>query len=155
MKCPQCNREAVLRTAAEVFGVGTKIKGHFWTCPRHPLHDYTVGCHPGTYKPLGELANKETRGWRARAHASFDGLWQNGHMTRTEAYTWMKRSMGLAEAKAHIACMDVKQCKDLIQRSERHRFDLEVRRPKSNLDDIAIQKTFKLQEERGYPPDED
>lgn len=75
-----------------------------------------VGCHKGTNKPLGRLANAELRLWKRKAHAAFDPLWKYGVFKgrRKEAYRWLATVMRLPEEKAHIGMFDVAECKRLI-----------------------------------------
>ena len=75
-----------------------------------------VGCHQGTARPLGTLANKETRKQRKAAHALFDPLWQGkAPGTRKRAYRALELIMGLDKKHAHIAMFDSDQCRKLIQ----------------------------------------
>lgn len=76
-----------------------------------------VGCHKGTNKPLGRLANAELRHWKQKAHSAFDPLWQHGRFKgrRKAAYAWLAKEMHLPEAETHIGMFDVSQCKRVIQ----------------------------------------
>lgn len=47
----------------------------------------------------------ERRSLRAEAHAIFDRLWKEGHMTRTEAYRWLASEFDLPRRRAHIGMM--------------------------------------------------
>lgn len=58
----------------------------------------------------GALANP----LRMEAHRAFDRLWQSGRMTRTQAYLWMSRVMGLPPARVHIKQFDAAQCARLL-----------------------------------------
>lgn len=97
---------------------GTKIYPHrpdlaslnFWECA--PCKAY-VGCHKGTTKPLGRLANKDLRSAKSKAHAMFDPLWRTGHMTRSEAYAWLRQQTGLSERECHIGEMTLEQCEQV------------------------------------------
>ena len=69
-----------------------------------------MGCHKGTTDPLGNLANAALRTLRSQAHRVFDPLWQGGTLTRTEAYRWLSREMGLLVKHTHIGMFDTAQC---------------------------------------------
>lgn len=65
-----------------------------------------VGCHPGTDKRMGLVANAATRRLKMKAHESFDELWLENYMTRKDAYKWLQKVTGLSKADAHIGWMD-------------------------------------------------
>jgi hypothetical protein len=119
LTCPKCGRQAVIKTKREVYG--KKVGGGFlWTCPRFPWHDCVVGCHPRTAKPLGTLADKETRQARYRAHQAFDRLWKPAECnrifgSRTEAYKKLSIWMNLKERDTHIGMMNMEQCENVIK----------------------------------------
>lgn len=48
-----------------------------------------VGCHQGTYNPLGKMAVPSIRRRRAKLHELFDIVWQEGWLTRFDAYRWL------------------------------------------------------------------
>lgn len=64
--------------------------------------------------PHGVPANKETKEARQAAHFVFDHLWKNGHMSRSDAYRWMQRTMGMSPDEAHIGRFTRDQCKALV-----------------------------------------
>lgn len=76
-----------------------------------PCNAY-VGCHNNTRKPLGTMANAETRQWRQRAHAVVDPLWKTGTMKRKAVYAMLARAFG---KEIHIGESDIKQCKKIIE----------------------------------------
>lgn len=45
-----------------------------------PCNAY-VGCHNNTRKPLGTMADAETREWRKKAHAVIDLIWKSKKMS--------------------------------------------------------------------------
>lgn len=110
--CNYCHRDA------ELVG-GNKIYPHrpdllhkkFWRCT--PCEAY-VGCHPGTDKPLGRLANAELRRAKQRAHAAFDPLWKSGTMRRKDAYAWLAGAIGVAKQNCHIGMFDVDACRATV-----------------------------------------
>ena len=109
--CPYCEYPAILADSAEVYA--GRSYGPIWICG--PCGAY-VGCHKGTTRPLGRLADAELRAWKRRAHEAFDPLWQSGGMTRHEAYWHMAAIMGLRLSEAHIGEFDVEQCERLVER---------------------------------------
>lgn len=82
----------------------------------------SIGCHPGTTKPLGSLADKPLRMARQDAHAAFDRLWKAKMRrdkvpkptARRAAYKWLGEQMGLPKAKCHIAMMNITQCRHVV-----------------------------------------
>lgn len=109
--CPYCGKKAEYVDTIEIYG---KSYGMAYLC--RPCDAY-VGVHDGTDTPLGQLANRELRRWRNRAHAAFDPLWQQGpyRHRRNDAYAWLAGKMGLTKEETHIAMFDVEQCKQVIQ----------------------------------------
>lgn len=73
-----------------------------------------VGCHKGTETPMGSLADEATRKARNRAHAMFDQLWKDGHMTRSAAYGWMRHVTGKKKEHCHIGMFDVETCNKVV-----------------------------------------
>lgn len=52
-----------------------------------------------------QLVDADTHEARKMAHAVFDPLWQDGHMTRTEAYRELRRTMRISEKSCHMSRM--------------------------------------------------
>lgn len=120
--CPYCGRVVKLVKASAIYRGPTgvrleKLRRLFWAC--HSCDAY-VGCHPDSKRPLGTLANEVLREARKATHAEFDPLWRN-HATRTrsEAYAWLGRELGIAfedrHRDNHIAMFDVERCKQAIK----------------------------------------
>jgi len=74
-----------------------------------------VGCHFGTSRPLGRLADHRLRSARRAAHAAFDPLWRGGPMTRAAAYRALADSLGLPRGDCHIGGMDEAQCAAAVE----------------------------------------
>lgn len=102
--CPDCNIEMRQKTS---------VHGLFWSCPNWPECDVAIGAHQNSGKPLGIPASKETREWRVKAHEEFDKLWKGSSLSRSDAYNWLTKVMKLGK-EAHIAEMDIAQCRKLI-----------------------------------------
>lgn len=110
MICPYCNKPAVLDNGWSIYG--TTKYGKFWKCADC---DAYVGCHGKSTKPLGTLANAELREHRKKAHSSFDYLWKNDILpSRSEAYAWLAREMGIEKKDCHIGMFSIDQCKEVI-----------------------------------------
>lgn len=112
VQCDYCGRPAELVDSSLIYG---RSYGHkVWLCRYCMAY---VGCHKGTNKPLGRLANAELREWKKRAHDAFDPIWQVGRFRddRKAAYAWMAKAMGKTKDTAHIGMFDVADCKRLIQ----------------------------------------
>lgn len=111
--CPYCDRQA------ELVG-GNKIYPHrpdlifklFYLC--EPCNAY-VGCHHGTTKPLGRLANAELRQAKIAAHEAFDPIWRSGSKTRSSAYSWLAQQMSISKNNCHIGMFDIDQCKAVVR----------------------------------------
>lgn len=108
MICPFCLNPAKWVENKEVYGRNYGKSIMMWLCK--PCDAY-VGCHNNTKKPLGTMANKETRKWRKKAHATFDPLWKSGKTTREKAYKFLKIQFG---REVHIGESDIETCKRII-----------------------------------------
>lgn len=73
-----------------------------------------VGCHKGTDRPLGDVANEALRLKRIETHHVFDAFWRSQHMTRTGAYRWLSQQMRLPAKLAHIGGFEMDQCQEVI-----------------------------------------
>jgi len=47
---------------------------------------------------------------RNAGHRVFDCLWEEEHLTRSEAYAWLAEQMGLPIAECHFSKFDVGMC---------------------------------------------
>lgn len=105
--CPYCSIPAALVTGREVYPHRPDLyEKPFWACL---LCEAWTGCHPGTTKRMGRIANHATRQLKMAAHAAFDPLWKSGRMTRKQAYAWLREKTGLSERDCHIGWMDDEQ----------------------------------------------
>jgi ssDNA-binding Zn-finger/Zn-ribbon topoisomerase 1 len=112
--CPYCGSKSECRDSKVIYH--GRSYGPAWICGNYPDCDAYVGCHPGTRRPLGRLANAELRAAKKAAHAAFDPLWQSGGMSRKEAYRWLAGALGLEEC--HIGEMDVEECGRVVELSK-------------------------------------
>ena len=119
--CPYCKGAAELVGGYVIYPHIPSLYGQkFWQCA--PCGAY-VGCHrpnvgygDGT-RPLGRLANAALREAKSATHALFDGLWQDGDMTRKQAYAWLSSEVGLEQA--HIGDFDEETCAKAMAACER------------------------------------
>lgn len=105
--CPYCQQTTKLVNGLKIYPHRSDL-GHkkFYLC--EPCDAY-VGCHDGTNVPLGTPANAELRSARKRAHAVFDPIWKEGHLTRGAAYKWLTSKL-CATGQIHIGQSDLPTC---------------------------------------------
>lgn len=107
--CPYCGNPAQLVTGEAVYPHRADLwEKKFYQCKPCGAR---VGCHPGTEKPFGRLANAELRRAKIDAHAAFDKLWKSGKMTRSSAYALLRSLMELKKGVCHIGMFDEVQCR--------------------------------------------
>ena len=109
MECPKCKKEAPWVENKEKYGRNYGKSYMCYYCK--PCGTY-VGCHENTKRPLGTMADKETMGWRKKAHAAIDSLWGSGKMKRKEVYKMLKEKLG---KEIHIGESDIEACKNIIK----------------------------------------
>lgn len=118
--CRYCSSAARLVRVGEMGYPYQRDYGPVWVCT--PCAAW-VGCHPGTDKPLGGLANAELRQWKVKAHAAFDPLWQ-GKMRRDKCskgkarragYVWLAGQMGIDVKLCHIGYMSIEECRRVVE----------------------------------------
>lgn len=120
--CPYCNRYGVLlKDSTEIYG---QDFGPLYVC--RPC-GARVGCHKGTYRPLGTLADAECRDARKEAHSAFDPLWRPGaarlFRTRRRAYAWLAKKMSIPVNSCHIGEFNPGQCAAVMRHCEGLRLD--------------------------------
>lgn len=113
--CPYCGRRTSLADSAEVYH--GRSYGMMYIC--HPCGAY-VGCHRGTTKALGRVANAELRQLKNQAHEAFDRLWKDTTMNRHQAYRWLQETMGIDAEYCHIGMFDEDQCRQVIELANGH-----------------------------------
>ena len=74
-----------------------------------------VGCHRGTTRPLGSVANEVLRLKRMETHQVFDAFWKRRGMTRTQGYRWLAEQMHIPEKRAHIGGFEMDDCEQAIR----------------------------------------
>lgn len=109
--CPYCECKALLVTGKHLYrNIEYLWKKKFWVCSECDAH---VGCHSGTARPLGSLANRELRQARMKAHAVFDPIWRRGKMRRGQAYRWLEEKLGFGPV--HIGESDLETCRKIVE----------------------------------------
>lgn len=112
VRCPYCGAVAEAVWGKSIFrNVPALWQRPFYRCAPCDAH---VGCHAGTWVPLGTLANAALREWRRAAHQAFDPLWRDRHMTRREAYAWLQAQLDLTQEACHIGRFTERQCRSAI-----------------------------------------
>lgn len=74
-----------------------------------------VGCHKGTNRPLGRLANAELRLAKMAAHGVFDPFWKARGWKRGRAYAWLSQELGIDRSACHIGMFDVLRCRRVVE----------------------------------------
>lgn len=69
-----------------------------------------VGMHPGTNLPLGTMADAATRAARKNAKPSFDSIWRNNRLSRSQAYAWLALQLSLPLSRCHFGMFTIQQC---------------------------------------------
>lgn len=112
--CPYCDTPAKLVGGEALYPHRQDLfHKKFWLCK--PCEAY-VGCHAagkgygdGT-RPLGRLANSALRSAKSAVHEVFDSIWQDGLMSRPQAYAWLAEAMHIPVAECHVGMFSLEQC---------------------------------------------
>lgn len=120
--CPYCGQFSAKVTGREIYPHRPDLAHKtFYQCA--PCGAY-VGCHSGTDKPLGRLADAELRRWKSIAHSAFDPIWRarferkrqsdpsyRKHHARGGRYKRLAELLGIPRGDCHIGMFDVDQCR--------------------------------------------
>lgn len=107
-ECRYCGAPVELVNNSEIYnGRSYGAWPYAYKCTSCDSH---VGVHKYTDIPLGTLADADLRSWRQAAKENFNPLWQDGAMSRTEAYAWLAQKLGIERAQCHIGMMETEQC---------------------------------------------
>ena len=74
-----------------------------------------VGLHPFTALPLGTLADADLRHARKINKGAFERIWQDGYMSRTEAYAWLAQQLGITQAECHFGLFEADRCRKAFE----------------------------------------
>lgn len=102
--CRYCGGAVHLVPAAKVYGpAAAKRLGlereKFYQCQNCNAR---VGCHKGSTRPLGNLANEALRMKRMETHQVFDSFWKERGMSRTQGYLCVR---GIFRITKSILCV--------------------------------------------------
>lgn len=113
--CRYCGGTIRLVPAETVYGASTgrlgKRNEKIYQCQNCNAR---VGCHKGTNRPLGNVANEMLRLKRIETHQIFDSFWKRKQISRAAAYKWLAEKMNLPEDAAHIGDFEMDQCQKVI-----------------------------------------
>lgn len=113
--CRYCGGKIRLVPARAVYGSSVKRlhmeREYIYQCQNCNAR---VGCHKGTKRPLGNVANETLRLKRMETHQIFDAYWRAAGMSRSQAYRWLAEQLGLAEAETHIGSFEMDECAKVI-----------------------------------------
>ncbi|MGL4631546.1 MAG: zinc-finger-containing protein [Leadbetterella sp.] len=110
--CPYCRIESILLDSSVVY---KSSYGMIYFCPNCKSY---CGCHKGTNKSLGRIANRELREMKKDAHRYFDFIWESGIMSRRDAYRKLSIYLGLPIEYTHIGMFSTETCKKVIEFSK-------------------------------------
>lgn len=111
--CWYCGQETEMVRGREIYPHRKDLANKkFMLC--RPCMAY-VGCHLGTGRPLGNVANAELREVRMRVHKAFDPIWKSGKMRRNQAYSWLSAETGIPKDRCHIGMMDADDCRRCLE----------------------------------------
>lgn len=110
--CVECGAAPKLVTGKVVFPDWAAMHERFFMLCKCGAY---VGCHPGGGIPLGRPAGPETRKARQQAHAAFDPIWSEGHLTRRQAYDWLSRQVGAWPNAVHIGWMSRDEALEVVR----------------------------------------
>ena len=74
-----------------------------------------------------QLTFKERRrfqSWRQKGHFYFDKFWEEGYMSRGDAYKWLRDELGISREEAHFSRLSDEQCKKIVWRCQQVLNDL-------------------------------
>lgn len=123
MTCPYCSAPVKLVDSSVIYN--GRSYGPAWVCSAYPQCDAYVGCHPGTSKPLGRLADKRLRNAKMAAHKAFDPIWRTPSISRTPkqmraiAYRWLAEQLGVKPKHCHIGWFDAETCERVVEVCEK------------------------------------
>ena len=113
--CRYCGGVIRLVSADTVYGEATERLGmegeKLYQCQNCNAR---VGCHKGTTRPLGNVANEMLRLKRVETHQIFDTYWRRREMSRTQAYRALAAKLHLPESRTHIGGFEMDQCQKVI-----------------------------------------
>lgn len=110
--CPYCPGKPILICHGHPLYPYRMDFSNIWICPECKAF---VGCHEGSDRPKGFLADAEYRRLRKIAHGLFDPLWKRKEMSRRSAYKRMAEVLNIPPNEAHISQLSIEQLHRLIR----------------------------------------
>lgn len=91
-----------------------RLSRYFYGCSEWP------GCNgilPANQdgSPHGSPRTRKLQGARRRAHLVFDQLWKTKLYSRSKAYRWLSRRLGMPKRKVHMELFNEEQCERVIK----------------------------------------
>ncbi len=111
--CPHCAAGVELVNNSRIYGRSFGEWPWAYLCTTTACAAY-VGLHPFTAIPLGTLATASMRKARSAAKDAFNPLWQDGRMSRGEAYAWLAAQLRIPAAECHIGMFDEARCRQVL-----------------------------------------
>lgn len=121
--CPYCGAPAEFLASSERVYHGHDY-GPVYAC--FPCGAW-VGCHRGTTRPLGRLADAALRKAKIDAHDAFDRTWRALHArrqapepgytlgrARASRYRRLAELLGIAPQDCHIGMFDIETCRRVV-----------------------------------------
>ena len=112
LSCPYCGCPTALVDDSVIYG--RSYGSRCYIC--RPC-DAWVGCHKGSDKALGRVANKELRKLKHQAHEAFDPIWKDNYLPRKAAYEILSIAFGLPPEQTHIGMFNEDMCSNVISLS--------------------------------------
>lgn len=106
--CPYCKSKGIL-------------EGKKWTCPS--CEDVSVGVYNGSTKPLGIMADTQTRQWRVRVHDELAYKWEIGS-SKDEFYGWISNTLKRGNKPSTIANLNMEECQRLIREGRKELYQI-------------------------------
>ncbi|MCT8345123.1 DUF3268 family zinc-finger domain-containing protein [Photorhabdus kleinii] len=106
--CNYCGSQVKIVNHKEIYG-GKSFGNWPWSYLCSCCGAY-VGMHPFTNIPLGTLADKATRNARLSSKRYFEEIWQSGKLSRTDAYKWLAKRLGINKCECHFGWFDIDTC---------------------------------------------
>lgn len=119
--CPYCNCDTKLVTGEIIYpeklteDIRPKyLDKLFYQCTNDPNH--YVGTYNDNLTSLGRLADTELRKLKNRGHKTFDPLWRENKLFKSqkEAYQWLSKKMELPIEVTHFGMFTNEQCMQAI-----------------------------------------
>lgn len=112
-----CGSPSHLDTNDKIYNGRIFGNGRIWLCDRFPECRGSVGTHPDG-RPLGSIADPETKKLRMEVHALIDPLWKNNttvskKKARGSVYGWMRRITGIENY--HTGNLTKEQCRTALE----------------------------------------